>query len=77
MSFEGGYNWEVLVYNQEFLVFIVYKKKRTYLTASFHRFWLLPKAVPWKKPYDLGCTKKCPVKEFLYMNSYMNSYSHM
>ena len=30
-----------------------------------------------KKAYDFGCTKKCPVKEFLYMNLYMNSYSHM
>ena len=30
-----------------------------------------------QKTYDLGCTKKCPVKELLYINSYMNSYSHM
>ena len=37
-----------MVYNWEFLVFIVYKKKRTYLTASFHRFCLLPKALQWE-----------------------------
>ena len=30
-----------------------------------------------KKTYDLGCTKKCPVKEFSYMNSYMISYTNM
>ena len=34
-----------LVYNREFLVFIVYKFFFTYLTASFHRLWLLLKAM--------------------------------
>ena len=29
------------------------------------------------KTYDLGCTKKCPVKQFLNMNSDMNSYNHI
>ena len=27
----------------------MYTKKITYLTASFHRFWLLPKAMQWPK----------------------------
>ena len=30
-----------------------------------------------KKTYDFGCTKKCPVNEFLYINSYMDLNSHM
>ena len=30
-----------------------------------------------KKTYDLGCTKKCPVEEFLYMNSYSLMWIHI
>ena len=30
-----------------------------------------------KKTYELGCVKKGFVAKFIYMNSYMNSYSHM
>ena len=30
-----------------------------------------------KKTYELGCTKKGFVEKFIYMNSYMDSYSHM
>ena len=27
-----------------------------------------------KKTYDFGCTKKCTIKKFMDVNSYVNSY---
>ena len=57
----GGFSLQYL----EFLVFIVYKKDFTYLTASFHRFWLLPKAMQWLLYYylDLPSSTLAPISQ--------------
>ena len=37
--------------------FYCIQKKITYLTASFHRFWLLPKAMQWQlEPPEETCS---------------------
>ena len=38
----GGFSLQLGVFS-----LLYTKKKITYLMASFHRFWLLPKAVQW------------------------------
>ena len=56
----GGFSLQLGVFS-----FDCVQKKRTYLTASFHRFWLLPKAVQCTKRHNAAQTLFDPQLDIL------------